>query len=129
MTKNQLFCEVRVGTDRPPSCQVLCDLEEQQIAVLAHARDEALYINLLQEPEHGEDIRVQSLSKTTWIIPISSMQPLLKQEVLLKGEAPTPPRNVERMTRHIVCCCRSPKRCVFQAKGTVCTSMSMWDCC
>ena len=64
---------------------MLCDLEEQQIAVLAHEKDDCIAINLIQEPRPGEDIRVQGHSVTTWQIPIDTIQPLLKKEVLLRG--------------------------------------------
>jgi len=61
-------------------------LEEQQIAVLAHQQDESVVINLQKVDRPGEDMRTAGHCVTTWPIPISDLQPLLKKEVLLRGE-------------------------------------------
>ena len=53
------------------------------MGLLAYERDEMIIINLLQATEG--DVRISGNSLTTWQIPIASLAPLEKKELLLRG--------------------------------------------
>ena len=56
---------------------------QSQVGLLAYERDEMIIINLLQATEG--DVRISGNSLTTWQIPIASLAPLEKKELLLRG--------------------------------------------
>lgn len=74
----QLFLEMRIG-----ETQSLSNLAPQEVGLLAYERDETIIINLLHATEG--DVRISGNSLTMWQIPISSLEPLEKKEVLLRG--------------------------------------------
>ena len=70
------------------------------MGLLAYERDEMIIINLLQATEG--DVRISGNSLTTWQIPIASLAPLEKKELLLRGVSAllTPRRLQSEQVQH-----------------------------